>query len=105
LARNAGRVVGREEISEHVWDETFDPFTNTIEVYVNRLRRKIDELHAAKPLIHTRRGAGYMLGGTKVNSAPTQNTMLEGGVESREKRKPSAMKPAGEPRAAGKKHV
>ncbi len=105
LARNAGRVVGREEISEHVWDETFDPFTNTIEVYVNRLRRKIDELHAAKPLIHTRRGAGYMLGGAKMSSAATQNGMLEGGVESREKRKPSAMKPAGEPRAAGKKHV
>src|SRR5216684_8264878 len=68
LARNAGRVVGRQEISEHVWDETFDPFTNTIEVYVNRLRRKIDE-HATKPLIHTRRGAGYMLGGAKVSSA------------------------------------
>src|SRR5437879_11349971 len=63
LARNAGRVVGREEISEHVWDETFDPFTNTIEVYVNRLRRKIDE-RGAKPLIHTRRGAGYMIRGT-----------------------------------------
>src|SRR5215471_10658253 len=61
LARNAGRVVGREEISEHVWDETFDPFSNSIEVYVNRLRRKIDE-PGAKPLIHTRRGAGYMLG-------------------------------------------
>src|SRR5216684_1041502 len=104
LARNAGRVVGREEISEHVWDETFDPFTNTIEVYVNRLRRKIDG-PSANPLIHTRRGAGYMLGGAKVNSAPAQNAMLEGGVESREKRKPSAMKPAGEPRAAGKKHV
>src|SRR5207302_9093273 len=69
LARNAGRVVGREEISEHVWDETFDPFTNTIEVYVNRLRRKIDE-RAAKPLIHTRRGAGYMLGAPGPTSAP-----------------------------------
>jgi DNA-binding response OmpR family regulator len=61
LARNVGRVVGREEISEHVWDESFDPFSNLIEVYVNRLRRKVDSA-SAKPLIHTRRGAGYLLG-------------------------------------------
>jgi DNA-binding response OmpR family regulator len=62
LARNAGRVVGRAEIAEHVWDESFDPFSNLIEVYVNRLRRKIDA-GAAQPLLHTRRGAGYILGG------------------------------------------
>jgi DNA-binding response OmpR family regulator len=62
LARNAGRVVGRAEIAEHVWDENFDPFSNLIEVYVNRLRRKIDA-GSAQPLLHTRRGAGYMLGG------------------------------------------
>ncbi len=61
LARNAGRVVGRAEIAEHVWDETFDAFSNLIEVYVNRIRRKIDT-GAAVPLLHTRRGAGYMLG-------------------------------------------
>ena len=61
LARNAGKVIGREEISEHVWDESFDPFSNLIEVYVNRLRRKVDN-NSAKPLIHTRRGAGYVLG-------------------------------------------
>jgi two-component system, OmpR family, copper resistance phosphate regulon response regulator CusR len=61
LARNAGRVVGRAEIAEHVWDEAFDPFSNLIEVYVNRLRRKIDA-GEAKPLLHTRRGAGYLLG-------------------------------------------
>jgi DNA-binding response OmpR family regulator len=61
LARNAGRVVGRAEIAEHVWDETFDPFSNLIEVYVNRVRRKIDT-GSAKPLLHTRRGAGYVLG-------------------------------------------
>jgi two-component system copper resistance phosphate regulon response regulator CusR len=60
LARNAGRVVGRAEIAEHVWDEEFDPFSNLIEVYVNRLRRKIDT-KGAKPLLHTRRGAGYVL--------------------------------------------
>lgn len=61
LARNAGRVVGRAEIAEHVWDETFDPFSNLIEVYINRVRRKIDA-GAAKPLLHTRRGVGYGLG-------------------------------------------
>ena len=61
LARNAGRVVGRAEIAEHVWDEEFDPFSNLIEVYVNRVRRKIDG-GRAKPLLHTRRGAGYVLG-------------------------------------------
>ncbi len=58
LARNAGRVVG---IAEHVWDETFDPFSNLIEVYVNRVRRKIDA-DSSKPLLHTRRGAGYFFG-------------------------------------------
>ena len=61
LARNAGRVVRRAEIAEHVWDETFDPFSNLIEVYINRLRRKIDT-NSAKPLVHTRRGVGYVLG-------------------------------------------
>jgi two-component system copper resistance phosphate regulon response regulator CusR len=60
FARNAGRVVGREEISDHVWDETFDPFSNLIEVYINRLRQKIDE-NADSSLIQTRRGAGYIL--------------------------------------------
>src|SRR3977135_3690132 len=60
LARNAGKVVGREEISEHVWDDTFDPFSKLIEVYINRLRRKVDEPFGVS-LIHTRRGAGYEL--------------------------------------------
>jgi two-component system copper resistance phosphate regulon response regulator CusR len=60
LARNAGRVVTREEIAEHVWNEQFDPFTNLIEVYINRLRRRFEAATQAK-LIHTIRGAGYML--------------------------------------------
>jgi two-component system, OmpR family, copper resistance phosphate regulon response regulator CusR len=60
LARRAGEVVGRADIAEHVWDETFDPFSNLIEVYVQRLRRKIDDGHALK-LIRTRRGEGYVL--------------------------------------------
>jgi DNA-binding response OmpR family regulator len=61
LARNAGRVIGRAEIAEHVWDESFDPFSNLIEGYINRLRRTIDE-ETAKPLLQTRRGSGYILG-------------------------------------------
>jgi DNA-binding response OmpR family regulator len=60
LVRHAGQLVSRTEIAEHVWDESFDPFSNTIEVFVNRLRKKIDELHPVK-LIHTRRGEGYIL--------------------------------------------
>jgi two-component system copper resistance phosphate regulon response regulator CusR len=55
----AGQVLGRATIAEHVWDESFDPFSNVIDVYVNRLRRKIE--HGSElPLIHTRRGEGYM---------------------------------------------
>lgn len=60
FARNPGRVIGREELSEHCWDETYDAFTNSIEVFINRLRKKIDKA-ANKPLIQTRRGAGYIL--------------------------------------------
>jgi len=60
LARNAGRVVGRAEIAEHVWDESFDPFSNLIEVYVNRLRRKLGD-DDDPPLLQTRRGSGYIL--------------------------------------------
>jgi len=72
LARNAGRVVGRSEIAEHVWDESFDPFSNLIEVYVNRLRRKLGDA-AGTPLLQTRRGSGYILSGppdTKESGKP-----------------------------------
>lgn len=61
LARRAGRVVGRAEIAEHVWDQSFDAFSNRIEVYIQRLRRKLDDGPGPR-LIHTRRGAGYSLG-------------------------------------------
>ena len=60
LARRAGEVVTREEISEHVWDESYDAFSNLIEVYIRKLRRKIDVGHEVK-LLHTRRGGGYVL--------------------------------------------
>jgi DNA-binding response OmpR family regulator len=60
LARRAGQLVSRAEIATHVWDDSFDPFSNTIEVYMNRLRKKIDGQDATK-LLHTRRGEGYIL--------------------------------------------
>jgi two-component system, OmpR family, response regulator len=63
LARRADCVVGRAEISEHVWDDSYDPCSNLIESYVNRLRRKVDR-DGLMPLIHTRRGAGYVLSAT-----------------------------------------
>jgi two-component system copper resistance phosphate regulon response regulator CusR len=62
LARRQGEVVGRSDIAEHVWDDSFDPMSNLIEVYIQRLRRKIDDAHPVK-LIQTRRGAGYTLRG------------------------------------------
>jgi two-component system copper resistance phosphate regulon response regulator CusR len=60
MVRRQGEVVGRADIAEHVWDDSFDPMSNLIEVYIQRLRRKIDDGHPVK-LIHTRRGAGYTL--------------------------------------------
>jgi DNA-binding winged helix-turn-helix (wHTH) protein len=65
--------VGRAEIAEHVWDESFDPFSNLIEVYVNRLRRKIDS-DPSKPLLHTRRGAGYFFGLANEGTSEAQET-------------------------------
>jgi DNA-binding response OmpR family regulator len=60
LLRRQGEVVSRGDIGEHVWDDSFDPMSNLIEVYIQRLRRRIDDGHAIK-LIATRRGAGYTL--------------------------------------------
>ena len=66
LARRQGQVATRSDIAEHVWDGTFDPGSNLIEVYIQRLRRKIDDGHAVK-LIHTRRGAGYTLASGRID--------------------------------------
>jgi two-component system copper resistance phosphate regulon response regulator CusR len=60
---NENRVVGREQIAQHVWDESFDPFSNVIDVYIKRLRAKIDTGFGRR-LIHTRRGEGYVLSAT-----------------------------------------
>lgn len=58
--RNAGRVLTRTMIAEHVWDYDFDPMSNIIDVYINYLRKKIDAGREPK-LLHTVRGAGYVL--------------------------------------------
>ncbi|HXV78539.1 MAG TPA: response regulator transcription factor [Candidatus Binatia bacterium] len=60
LLRNAGRVVSKTMIMEHVWDYNFDPQTNVVEARISRLRDKIDR-NFAKKLIHTIRGVGYVL--------------------------------------------
>ena len=60
LARNVGQVVSRAMLLQHVWDLHFDPTTNVIDVYVGRVRRKIDS-GEAYPLIHTIRGVGFCL--------------------------------------------
>lgn len=58
LVRNEGHVVPRAMLLEHVWDLHFDPTTNIIDVYVGRVRRKVDSLQDY-PLIHTVRGVGF----------------------------------------------
>ncbi|HEV8178268.1 MAG TPA: response regulator transcription factor [Gemmatimonadales bacterium] len=59
LMRHAGTVLDRAEISRHVWDDNYDPASNIIDVYINRLRAKIDRDFAPK-LLHTLRGQGYV---------------------------------------------
>jgi len=60
LVRRAGDVVGRADIAEHVWDEHYDPLSNIVDVYVQRLRRKLDR-PGEESCIRTRRGEGYQL--------------------------------------------
>ena len=60
LVRNAGRVVSRQMISEHVWKHDADPLTNVVDVYINYLRKKLDE-DKRNPLIQTVRGRGYLI--------------------------------------------
>jgi len=61
LMRNAGRVVSKTMIMEHVWDYNFDPQTNVVKACVCRLRDKIDKGFGAAKLIHTMRGMGYVV--------------------------------------------
>jgi two-component system copper resistance phosphate regulon response regulator CusR len=60
LVRRAGDVVSRADIAEHVWDDHYDPVSNVVDVYVQRLRRKLDQ-PGTDSLIRTRRGEGYQL--------------------------------------------
>jgi DNA-binding response OmpR family regulator len=69
LMRNAGRRVTRSMIIEHVWNLTFDTTTNVVDVYINYLRRKVDDGHPAK-LIHTVRGVGYEVSAPSEARAP-----------------------------------
>ena len=62
LARRAGDVVSRGDIAEHVWDEHYDPMSNVVDVYIQRLRRKLEAM-GQESLIRTRRGEGYQLTG------------------------------------------
>jgi DNA-binding response OmpR family regulator len=66
LVRRAGEVVGRADIAEHVWDGSYDPMSNVIDVFIQRLRRKID-LPGRESIIQTRRGEGYLLTGDRTN--------------------------------------
>lgn len=60
LCRNAGRVVTRTMILDHVWHMRIDPATNVVDVHIYRLRSKVDQ-EPSRPLIHTIRGVGYVL--------------------------------------------
>jgi len=61
LVRNAGRVITRTQILDHIWGYDFSPDSNLVDVYMSYLRRKVDRDHGRK-LIRTVRGAGYILG-------------------------------------------
>ncbi len=61
LMRNAGRVISKTMIMEHVWDYNFDPQTNVVEACICRLRDKLDKDFPGPKVIHTMRGAGYVL--------------------------------------------
>ena len=58
LMRHAGRVVTKTMILEHIWDYSFDPQTNVVDVLVHRLRHKIDQ---GREMLHTIRGVGYVI--------------------------------------------
>jgi len=67
LMLHPGEILNREAIAKHVWEGPFDPFSNVIDVYVNRLRKKIDQ-GFARHLLHTRRSEGYTLSTSPVES-------------------------------------
>jgi DNA-binding response OmpR family regulator len=73
LMRNAGRVVTRDQISEQVWKQPFDPASNIVDVYVSYLRQKVDDPAFGTPLLQTVRGAGYILKADDEGEAKRRN--------------------------------
>jgi two-component system copper resistance phosphate regulon response regulator CusR len=84
LLLNCGRLVTRREIADHVWDKNFDPFSNLIEVYVGRLRQKIDENAARGPsFLRTIRGEGYIVEDPPPGSKVSAKSVADKGPASR----------------------
>ena len=80
LMRHPAAVLTREHISEHAWDQNYDPFSNVIDVYVGRLRRKIDAPGEA-PMVETVRGAGYRIAAPgEGSSAPRDGASARDGA-------------------------
>ena len=71
LMRRAGTVVSRGDIAEHVWDEHYDPLSNVVDVYIQRLRRKLDSTGRAVGHSNTARRRVSALGGVR----PSMNTL------------------------------
>ena len=67
LARNAGAVVSRIDITANVWDDNHDPTSNNLDVFINRLRRRLDD-PGSESYIKTRRGAGYVLSAARLSA-------------------------------------
>lgn len=68
LMRHPGQVLTREHISQHAWDDNYDPFSNVIDVYIGRLRKKID-MPGEPAMLETMRGAGYRLAASAAREA------------------------------------
>lgn len=102
LMRNAGRVVTRSMMVEHVWNLAYDGLTNIVNVYVNSLRAKLDKGFARR-LIHTARGAGYVLG--DLSNGETDLELTGDPNLRRRKNVPQASPAASEERTSGTKEV
>jgi len=81
LARHAGTVLNRTQLSEHVWDMNFEPTSNVVDVYVGYLRNKVDRAFGGQPIIKTVRGHGYMLDVTPAQPAADQLPVSAPGSE------------------------
>jgi two-component system copper resistance phosphate regulon response regulator CusR len=77
LARNAGRVVTRAELLQHVWDDPRNSYSNIIDVYAGRLRRKLDPDDEDVPVFKTIRGIGFMLEAPSVKSATPKQRRVD----------------------------